>query len=184
MHIRKSKLNVYNCYRSYFLTFLALIVLCFVMKSPAQSMHLASLKKVGEGTMSWMFLDIYHAALLTKSGHYNDNTYPVALTITYLKNINKDRLIKATKEQWLLQGYTVQQITPWLTTLKEIWPNISDGDSLSFVIDKSRIGTFYHNKTRLGKIDSAKLSDAFIAIWLSNKTSEPALRGQLLGQGH
>ena len=181
MQVIKFRLNIGRYYRFYVLI-ITLLLFFFVTRAQAQPFPQATFKQVGEGTMSWMFLDIYHASLLTQSGYYKDKTYPVALTITYLKNITKNRLIKVTKAQWLLQGYTKEQISPWLVTLEEIWPDISDGDTLSFFVDKFRKGTFYHNKMLLKKIDSIKLSDAFIAIWLSEKTSEPVLRRQLLGR--
>jgi hypothetical protein len=138
------------------------------------------LVKVGEGTMSWMFLDIYHASLHTKSGQYREGDFPQLLTINYLKTINKQRLIDATEEQWLLQDVDKKKVQRWLKLLHQIWPDINKGDSLTYYVTKSREGYFYHNGELLGNIKSNDFSDAFLAIWLSEKTSQPKLRRQLI----
>ena len=139
------------------------------------------LQKVGNGTMSWMFLDIYDASLFTDSGDYKADVYPQVLTITYLKSINKQRLIKATEDQWLLQKFENTKVKHWLLSLQDIWPDIKSGDSLTFYVAENKKGYFYHNQTLLGEINTDGFSDAFLAIWLSEKTSQPKLRRQLLG---
>lgn len=159
------------------------IILIFVLLfSP--SIYASSLPhkliKVGEGTMSWMLLDIYRASLYTESGLYREGVYPQVLTINYLKNINKQRLIKATEEQWLLQGVDTEKVQGWLKLLRQIWPDINNGDSLTFYVAENREGSFYYNQRLLGNINNDDFSDAFLAIWLSEKTSEPKLRRQLL----
>jgi hypothetical protein len=139
------------------------------------------LQKVGQGTMSWFLLDIYDASLFTDSGSYQANMYPQVLTITYLKNISKQRLIKATKDQWLLQDFEASKVRQWLLRLEQVWPDIKSGDSLTFYVNENKNGYFYHNQNLLGGIDNEDFSDAFLAIWLSEKTSQPQLRRELLG---
>jgi hypothetical protein len=139
------------------------------------------LQKVGDGTMSWLFLDLYDASLFTPSGNYQSDIYPQALTINYLKNVNKKRLIKATEEQWVLQEFEESKVKYWLQSLQQIWPDIKSGDSLTFYVAENKKGYFYHNQTLLGEINSEDFSDAFLSIWLSEKTSQPQLRRQLLG---
>lgn len=174
--------NQYYCRASsrtvnYFL--LSLFILSVSFKAGAITTQ--QLQKVGQGTMSWMFLNIYDAALLTPDGNYQKGTYPQALTITYLKNINKNRLIKATKEQWQLQRFSDENINEWLHSIDEIWPDIKDGDRLTFYVGEDKKGYFYHNDTLLGGIENQAFSGAFLAIWLSEQTSQPQLRRQLLG---
>jgi hypothetical protein len=139
------------------------------------------LQKVGDGTMSWMFFDIYDASLFTTNGDYQSNIYPQMLTINYLKSINKNRLIKATEEQWSLQGFNNSQMKLWIQSLQQIWPDIKSGDSLTFYVAENKKSYFYHNQTLLGGINSEGFPEGFLAIWLSDKTSQPKLRLQLLG---
>jgi hypothetical protein len=158
---------------------LFLVTLLFSFSAQARLPH--QLEKVGDGTMSWMFLDIYNASLFTTDGDYSSAVYPQVLTLNYLKSINKKRLINATKEQWILQGFEDAKMKGWLQSLQQIWPDIKSGDSLTFYVNENKKGFFYHNKILLGGINSEDFSNAFLAIWLSDKTSQPELRRDLLG---
>jgi len=159
---------------------IALIMFCLFSVS-VKSAVTDKLNKVGEGSMSWMFIDIYKASLFTLDGDYQVNDFPQALSITYRKDISKKRLIEATKGQWLLQGYEALQVEPWLEQLNTIWPNINRDDNLTFYFNSSSKATFYYNQKPIGDINDTDLASAFIAIWLSDKTSQPSLRRQLLG---
>jgi len=158
------------------------LIMLFLASVSAKSAVTDKLNKVGEGTMSWMFINIYKASLFTFDGAYQVNDFPQALSITYLKNISKKRLIEATKDQWLLQGYELAQVKPWLNLLSKIWPDIKSGDNLTFYLETSSKAIFYYNQKPIGEVSDADLVSAFIAIWLSDKTSQPALRQQLLGE--
>ena len=157
------------------------LIMFFVLSLPAYAAITDHLKKVGEGNMSWMFLDIYRATFFTENGVYQAFDYPQALSITYLKDINKNRLLEATKKQWLLQDYDQLQIESWIDELSQIWPNIKSNDNLIFYVDKNNQGIFYYNQRLIGSVSDKELSTAFLAIWLSHKTSQPKLRRQLLG---
>lgn len=157
------------------------LVIFFILSMPVQASLTAPLKKVGEGDMSWMFIDIYRATLFTEKGTYQASNYPQALSITYLKNINKNKLLAATKDQWLLQNFDAVKVEHWLNTLGQIWPDIQTNDTLLFYVSENKKGTFYYNETLIGSVKDSELSVAFLAIWLSDKTSQPKLRRQLLG---
>ncbi|PKG38482.1 hypothetical protein [Psychromonas sp. Urea-02u-13] len=117
---------------------LFLVTLLFSLSAQARLPH--QLEKVGNGTMSWMFLDIYHASLFTRDGDYSSTVYPQVLTLNYLKNINKKRLVNATKEQWILQGFEDAKMKGWLQSLQKIWPDIKSGDSLTFYVSENKKG--------------------------------------------
>lgn len=117
---------------------LLLVTLLFSLSAQASLPH--QLEKVGDGTMSWMFLDIYDASLFTTDGDYSSTVYPQVLTLNYLKNINKKRLINATKEQWILQGFEDTKMKYWLQSLQQIWPDIKSGDSLTFYVSENKKG--------------------------------------------
>ncbi|WP_318477584.1 chalcone isomerase family protein [Photobacterium leiognathi] len=134
---------------------------------------------VGQATLTWGLWDIYNSELKTPTGKYSGLDTDLALIIRYLRDIDKDDLLQATNEQWLHLGYSKQQITPWLTTLSAIWPNVKKGDRLIFV-QRNGIGQFYQGTQPLGKPLSKSLTRSFIAIWLSPKTDYPELRKQLI----
>jgi hypothetical protein len=137
---------------------------------------------IGETIFSILFWDLYKIQLLTTSGDYpieikKDN---LIMDIKYLADISNDDLIERTIEQWQHLGIAPENYQGYLLELKAIWPNIIDGDSLSLLIHQGR-SVFYYNQQYVGVINDPKFGQIFLAIWLSEKTSEPSLRRELLG---
>jgi hypothetical protein len=164
----------------------ALLILCFTIfmlihSSVTRAQDISSLRLVGQGAMSWMFMDIYHASLYSTDGTYQRSAYPQALKINYKKNISKARLIQATKDQWKKLSVTNQRYQPWINDLNRLWPDIKKGDNLTFFIEESGNGYFHHNGKLIGGVDSDDFAAAFLSIWLSENTTQPKLRKQLMG---
>jgi hypothetical protein len=137
---------------------------------------------IGESTFSILFWDLYKSELLTTSGTYPVETDKSNLLfdIDYLADISSEDLIERTIGQWQHLGVMPEIYQRYLPTLKEIWPDIKKGDSLSLLIDEGR-SLFYFNDKYIGAINSPEFGQIFIAIWLSEKTSQPDLRRELLG---
>lgn len=139
-------------------------------------------KPIGHAVFSFLFWDLYKSKLLTTSGEF-----PLQLAnekllyeIEYFKSISGESLVEKTVEQWQHLGYSTKDYQPYLVTLKRIWPDIKAGDTLTLVMNDAN-SAFYHNKIFVGAIDNAEFGPLFLDIWLSKKTSEPALRRSLLG---
>jgi hypothetical protein len=137
---------------------------------------------VGQTTFSVLFWDLYKSKLLTTSGKY-----PIELTdekllyqINYLTDISSKDLIERTVEQWQHLGVPRKNFERYLPTLKKIWPDIKEGDSLSLYVSNNK-STFYFNNDLIGEIEQQEFSQLFLDIWLSKNTSEPKLRLELLG---
>lgn len=136
---------------------------------------------VGEATFSILFWDLYKSQLLTTTGKYpvsisNDK---VLFTIHYFADISSDELISRTIEQWQYLGISSEQYMNYLPKLKAIWPDIKEGDSLSLLIHQGH-SSFYFNQQFIGMIKPFEFGQMFLAIWLSENTSEPKLRRELL----
>ena len=157
-----------------------LLMAIFSFSVFADTVH--NLKNVGQGKMSWLFMDIYQASLFSSDGRYQPRQYPQALTLRYQRNISKNALLKATKQQWQKLSIAQERYQEWLPQLARLWPEIKNGDSLTFWVSKNGLGDFYHNDNWLGRIDDPELSDAFLSIWLSKNSSEPGLRRKLIGE--
>lgn len=140
-----------------------------------------SYQQVGQYKMRWLWLNIYQAKYYTLSGKYQPEQYPQLLDIEYLRNIEADDLVQATIEQWQHLGYSPQQIKPWQQMLQKLWPDIKKNDHLSFEIINDNDGRFFYNNKFLKEIKTPGFSQAFIAIWLSENSSKPKLRRQLIG---
>ncbi|MCP4323931.1 MAG: hypothetical protein GY787_19150 [Alteromonadales bacterium] len=138
----------------------------------------------GEAMFSILFWDLYKSQLKTTSG-----TYPISLEeeqlifhINYFADISNEALIKRTVEQWKHQGISKGAYHHYIEQLKQIWPNISKGDSLAILMEKEK-STFYFNDQYIGEINDGVFGQLFVDIWLDESTSQPSLRAQLLGGG-
>lgn len=138
------------------------------------------LVKIGEGEMSVLFWSLYKAELYGASSSFNQKERPLALKITYLRDIKRDDLIEATEEQWNKIELNHSNIKIWLQQLKTIWPDIKKNDVLTIRVEDN-LSHFYQQDKLIGTINDADFGPAFMAIWLSDKTTRPDLRSQLLG---
>ncbi|WP_428773434.1 chalcone isomerase family protein [Vibrio sp.] len=149
-------------------------------------------RPVGSAQLSWWFFDIYQSHLLTPSGQYQAQTdispHPLALSIHYQRDIDRLELLQATADQWQKLGYSKADVDRWLAQLESIFPDVRQGQQLAYVTDGRR-GQFYFAEQQkpfqaIGHIGDERLNDAFLAIWLSPKTTYPDLRRQLIGAHH
>lgn len=141
-----------------------------------------ALKEIGQGTMFWLFFDVYQAVLYSETGEYKKKGYPQALKIVYKRDINSDDLVTATENEWQKLALMTEDYQDWLPQLLLLWPDIKSGDQLIFLVGVNGVGHFYYNNQLLGCIESDNFSHAFLSIWLSNNTSEPELRRKLIGE--
>jgi len=148
-----------------------------------ETIQASGLINVGEATFSVLFWDIYKSRLQTTSGNYTANspTDIILYEINYLRDITRNELIQRTVEQWQHLKVKPDLYEKHLTKLQAIWPNITNGDTLALLVttDKS---VFYFNNDFIGDIQDPQFGSLFLDIWLSEKTSQPALRKKLLGE--
>ncbi|GAA58996.1 hypothetical protein P20652_0855 [Pseudoalteromonas sp. BSi20652] len=136
--------------------------------------------KVGEARMEYLFWDVYDAELFTPSGDYSSEINPIKFKLTYLRDFDAKDIVKATNEQWVHLD-KAELPSKYDSKLLSMWPDIKKGESLMLITDNQGVSTFYHNDKKIGEIDEPQFSSDFLAIWLDEKTSEPKLRKQLLG---
>lgn len=142
-----------------------------------------NIKLVGQGQFSYLFWDLYQAQLFTTDGTWRDyqQSAPVVLKLTYQRDISKVDFIEATVDQWKhLQGQVSAQHQDWAKQLDRLWTDVKEGDQLSCVLLPDGSVQFYFNDKLLGDVTDTAFGPAFLDIWLSDKTSAPKLRRQLL----
>lgn len=139
------------------------------------------LKEVGTAQFSVLFWDIYNSTLFTTSGNYNHSNSPkmFIFKIDYLRDISTEDLIERTVQQWEHLEIPEEKYNNFIPLLRQIWPEITAGDSLSMLI-KNNQSAFYFNNVKVGVIEDDMFSRLFLDIWLSENTSQPDLRAQLL----
>jgi len=136
--------------------------------------------KVGETRLSVLFWDVYDATLYSPSGEYEKNERQ-ALKLNYLRDIDADDLIETTEEEWQKLELDSSEHDEWLTKLKDIWPDIKEGDCLLLLETKDGYAEFYQGEELLGTVESQEFTDQFLAIWLSPESRFKEERNELVG---
>lgn len=175
-------------FSSRFLIMIALSVTFFYEIALAGSYSLAQLQAVpdvdvvGKGRYSVMFWDIYDATLFAPKGSW-DSSKPFALSLTYLRDLKGKQIAKASLERIRKQGLTDElKLASWYTQMVGIFPDVSEGERITGVVNDKRESVFYNNDEELGRIRDPKFSKYFFDIWLGSNTEAPDLRRQLLGE--
>ena len=140
-----------------------------------------SLVEVGTADMSLLWFDIYSAKLFSIDGTYRANQFPLILDIKYHRDIDAIDLITATIEQWQHLGLTEENIELYRQQLVNAWPDVKEGDRLTFRVNAPDDAAFLLNDTPYYQVSNTQFPEAFLDIWLSEKTSHPELRKQLIG---
>jgi len=174
----------------------AVIAACFAMclgatpsaasTSPAP---LEGLVEVGSGEMRWFGMEIYDARLLNSGAPFigvNDAA-PLALEITYRKNISGERLVRTTEREWerLAEELALPEparVKNWLAEMNQIWPDVAPGDFIIALVASDGQTHFHGTKGHLGTVSDPEFGPAFLSIWLHPKTRAADLRAQLLGE--
>ena len=167
--------------------YLYLLMIIVFMSFNSSAVILADLHKIGHAKMSVLFFDVYDIELLSKDKNWQPDSYPQALKITYLRDISKEDLLKATKEQWQHIQLKQPNENLWLKKLDAIWPDIKEGNGLTILVDPYKTSKFYftskeHKNLLIGEISDPGFGPAFLDIWLGENTSEPKLRKRLIGK--
>ncbi len=139
-------------------------------------------KQVGQGRLSVLFFDVYDIALYSPTGNFSFDA-PFSLSLTYLRDIKASDIVTSSIDEITNLGLTNNQLLEsWRTKLAEFIPDVVEGDTLRAEVDADKITRFYHNDVPIGTITDATFVPWFFGIWLSENTSKPRLRLQLLGE--
>jgi len=146
--------------------------------------YLTTLKAVGRGDYTWFGFSVYQASLWTRNGSFInfEESVPVALAITYQTDINGNDLTERTIGEWKRLGiYSEHERVAWREKLKNIWPDVKQGDSITTLVTSERMTRFYFNDELLAVLEDPGFGAALLSIWLHPDSSEPGLREKLLG---
>lgn len=150
----------------------------FVPDYIAQSIPEAMI--VGEGRMTYMMMDIYDARLYAPQGQFQRDQ-PLALSLTYLRPLRGIRIADRSIEEMRKQGFFDEvALARWHTAMRQIFPDVSNGTTLTGILTDNGETIFYHDGRRIGHIKDSEFGIRFFSIWLSPETSQAGLRDNLL----
>ena len=107
---------------------------------------------------------------------------PLALELQYHRSLDgtaiAERSIDEMDRQSALPADTRMR---WRDALRRLLPDVRPGDRLTGLLLNPSTTHFFHNGRPLGEVAGDDFAVRFFGIWLAPRTSEPALRAQLLG---
>jgi Chalcone isomerase-like len=139
---------------------------------------------VGAGRLKFWGFDVYDARLWAPSSFVAAEfvKHPFALDITYLRDFSQaDVVQRSMQEMRDLAVVSDDKATQWEAQLRKSLPAIRKGDRLVGSYQPNEGASFTVNGKALDDIRDPELARAFFSIWLSPRTTAPALRRALLG---
>ena len=137
---------------------------------------------VGEARMQVLFWKVYDARLYAPGGLWSEKS-PFALSLTYLRDLQGDKIAERSIQEMRKQGFSDElTLARWFEELTLIIPDVGAQNEIVGLADDKAHTRFYLDGEFIGEIREPDFTRAFFAIWLGENTSEPEFRGQLLGE--
>jgi hypothetical protein len=155
---------------------------------PELAAELPGARLQGQGRLRFLGLRVYDAKLWVGGPAIIDSaanlsSVPFALELDYERNLKGKQVAERSLEEMKRQGEIPEDTAKrWLATMETLFPDIKKGDRLSALNVPGLGARFFMNGSLRGDVRDAEFARVFFGIWLSPKTSEPALREALLGR--
>lgn len=130
----------------------------------------------------WGF-EVYDAALWAAPG-FRPAAYasqPFALELRYLRDFTRADIARRSIDE-MRRSAAIDEAKSqrWQEALRAAFPDVKTGDRITG-IHRPGSASFFTNGQPTGEIRDGDFAALFFGIWLSPKTSEPAMRQALLG---
>ncbi len=144
---------------------------------------LQSKQVVGNARLRVWGFEVYDARLFAGPGFDSARfaEQPLALEFSYLRSLKgPDIAERSLDEMRDLETIAPAQANAWLAAMRSLFPDVKKGDRITSVHQPGRGALFYLNDRLLGEVADPRFSRLFFGVWLSPKTSQPAMRDTLL----
>lgn len=130
----------------------------------------------------WGF-EVYDAKLWAGNGfdaqRYAQHRF--ALELNYLRSFKGSAIAERSLDEMRgIATVSPEQATRWLAAMNTLFPDVQRGDRITGVHVPGSGARFYLNDRLLGELADEDFSRLFFGIWLSAKTSQPAMRATLI----
>ena len=142
-------------------------------------------KLQGGGTLRFLGLRVYDARLWVGAAAPGADwaAAPLALELDYARSLDGVKIAERSLTEMRRQGdIAVDVAERWLGAMKQLFPDVKAGDRITGVNVPGLGVRFFINGRLKGDLRDTTFARYFFGIWLSSKTSEPALRDSLLGK--
>jgi hypothetical protein len=169
------------------LRILLLVSLAAAMPGIAQMLPAAVMRDMpgltpfGEGTMRFLGFKVYDVRLWTAMKSFT-HTAPFALELIYDLSLSGRDIAERSVKEMRDQGHNDEaKLKRWGEEMAKIFPDVRQGDTLVGVSVPGKEARFYTREKFIASVADPEFARAFFDIWLSDKTSAPAVRTRLLG---
>jgi Chalcone isomerase-like len=146
--------------------------------------ELGSPRLLGSGRLRFLGLHVYDARLWSTQPLAGADwpTRALALEIEYARRLDgrsiAERSLDEMRRQREIAGDTAER---WLVAMTSLFPDVKAGDRLTGVQRPGEGARFFANGAPRGDLRDPEFARLFFGIWLSEQSSQPALRSALLG---
>ncbi|MGE5451815.1 MAG: hypothetical protein ACM3VZ_08245 [Acidobacteriota bacterium] len=140
---------------------------------------------LGRANLRFFGLLVYEARLWTAPAfdplRYDSQAF--ALELEYARKLNgPDIAERSIAEMRRVGDFSEAQSKAWLAFMMQAFPNVGAQDRLTGLHDGRGGVRFFFNGKQTAATQDKDYARLFFGIWLSPKTSAPALRASLIGQ--
>ena len=139
----------------------------------------------GTARLRFMGLQIYDARLWVGSAPLAADwvATPFALELQYARNFSGTEIAERSLKEMRRQGDINDSVAErWLGNMKQLFPDVKPGDRITGLNMPGTGVRFFVNGQFRGDPRDVEFARTFFGIWLSPRTSEPAMREELLGK--
>ncbi len=147
--------------------------------------ELPGARLLGQAQLRFFGLHIYDARLWVGAAPLTADwaATPFALELQYARSLNGEEIAERSLKEMRRQGDISATVAErWLGNMKQLFPNVKPGDRITGVNVPGSGVRFFINGQFRGDPRDVDFARTFFGIWLSPRTSEPAMREQLLGK--
>jgi len=140
----------------------------------------------GEGQLRFFGLRVYDVRLWAgePASAATWPALPLALEIEYARTLEGAQIAERSLKEMRRQAEIATEAgARWLAAMTRFFPDVRAGDRITGVHRPGTGARFFVNGRMQGELLDAEFARLFFGIWLSPRTSEPALREALLGPG-
>lgn len=149
------------------------------------SADLSSPQLAGSTRLRFFGLDIYDAKLWVGPGFRAASyaQHALGLELTYLRSLSGRAIAERSIKEMRRAGTLATEVEQrWLAAMTEAFADVQSGDRLTGLHLPAVGAKFWFNGQPRATIRDPEFSRLFFGIWLSDATSEPRLRAELLAR--
>jgi hypothetical protein len=138
----------------------------------------------GQGRLRYFGLHIYDAALWSLAPVLPGNVLDAALALElrYARKLAGSAIAQRSIDEMKRVGdFTEADGQRWLDAMQQAFPDVKAGDRITGVHRPGVGAAFFVNGKATAEVRDALFAQLFFGVWLSPRTSQPALRAALLG---